>query len=521
MDDPTLRAFTYALLAFIAAYSIESWLFRSKIAGVPLVGSPGVISSYRDAFRFLLHGEEIVHKGYQRYNGVVFRVPFLGRWNFVASGPALKHIYYTPEDVLSFDEAIRDMMFNIQQLQADITLGSELRETPYHIPAVLTSLTRNLGKRFPDVRNEVDCAFEDILELQGTEWKLIPLMSSITDIVARISNRLFVGLPLCRDPEYLKFSVKHTVDVVIAAQLINLLPSFLRPSGNYQGRVSLMRLMGPLVAARIAMFEEQSKDWPDKPVSSLLLSIECMRLKPGTQSDLVTWLLDMAEPPQRTVPAIIQRVLVVVMAAIHTSSLTFAEALLDLATYPSYMEPLRREVESVIQKHGWTKAALGEMHKVDSLLRESQRINGLGCLALFRKVIHSDGFKFSDGTFLPSGSFINVPTREIHHDAEKFTNPDVFDGFRFYNMRSSPSEGSVFKHYMVTTEPTHLPFGHGKHACPGRFFAATELKSMLAHIVINYDVKLEHDGERPPDQLFNTVRMPNSKAKIWFRKRQL
>ncbi|KAJ7458361.1 cytochrome P450 [Mycena galericulata] len=486
MVDPTLRAFTYALLAFIAAYSIESWLFRSKIAGVPLVGSPGVTSSYRDAFRFLLHGEEIVHKGYQRYNDVVFRVPFLGRWNFVASGPALKDIYYTPEDVLSFDEAIRN------QLQADITLGSELRETPYHIPAVLTSLTRNLGRRFPDVRNEVDCAFEDILELQGTEWKLIPLMSSITDIVARISNRLFVGLPLCRDPEYLKFSVKHTVDVVITAQLINLLPAFLRAvlgpiiSSRKRNMREAIRLIGPLVAARITMFEEQGKDWPDKP------------------NDLVTWLLDMAEPPQRTVPAIIQRVLVV----------TFAEALLDLATYPSYMGPLRQEVESVIQKHGWTKAALGEMHK-------SQRINGLGCLQLFRKVIHPDGFKFSDGTFLPFGSLINVPTREIHHDAENFTNPDVFDGFRFYNMRSSPSEGSVFKHYMVTTEPTHLPFGHGKHACPGRFFAATELKSMLAHIVINYDVKLEHDGERPPDQLFNTVRMPDSKAKIWFRKRQL
>lgn len=29
---------------------------------------------------------------------------------------------------------------------------------------------------------------------------------------------------------------------------------------------------------------------------------------------------------------------------------------------------------------------------------------------------------------------------------------------------------------LVTTSPNHLAFGHGKHACPGRFFAATEIK---------------------------------------------
>lgn len=54
----------------------------------------------------------------------------------------------------------------------------------------------------------------------------------------------------------------------------------------------------------------------------------------------------------------------------------------------------------------------------------------------------------------------------------------------------------------------------------GRFFAVTELKAMLAHVVLNYDVKLEHEGVRPPDQVFETVRNANPKAKVWFRKRE-
>jgi hypothetical protein len=65
---------------------------------------------------------------------------------------------------------------------------------------------------------------------------------------------------------------------------------------------------------------------------------------------------------------------------------TFAEALLDLATYTSYIEPLREEVERVINKQGWTKAALGDMTKIDSFLRESQRINGFGSRMSFFEV---------------------------------------------------------------------------------------------------------------------------------------
>ncbi|KAF8145980.1 hypothetical protein K438DRAFT_1629082, partial [Mycena galopus ATCC 62051] len=58
-----------------------------------------------------------------------------------------------------------------------------------------------------------------------------------------------------------------------------------------------------------------------------------------------------------------------------------------------------------------------------------------------------------------------------------------------------------FKRQMVSTVVDHLPFGTGKHACPGRFFAVTELKAMMAHLVMNYDVKAEVEGVRPPDNI--------------------
>jgi hypothetical protein len=55
---------------------------------------------------------------------------------------------------------------------------------------------------------------------------------------------------------------------------------------------------------------------------------------------------------------------------------------------------------------------------------------------------------------------------------------------------------------------------------PGRFFASILLKTMLAHIVLNYDVQLPEPGRRPADQHYSTAVVPDPKAKVLFRKRQ-
>jgi hypothetical protein len=48
-------------------------------------------------------------------------------------------------------------------------------------------------------------------------------------IICRASNTAFVGLPLCRNKEYMDVMLKYTVDVVLGAHIIGLFPKFLRP----------------------------------------------------------------------------------------------------------------------------------------------------------------------------------------------------------------------------------------------------------------------------------------------------
>jgi hypothetical protein len=67
-------------------------------------------------------------------------------------------------------------------------------------------------------------------------------------VVARAASRIFVGLPMCkqlnsgvefafilldgpgRNEEYLNLAEQFSIDVLIRAQVIDLLPTFLQPS---------------------------------------------------------------------------------------------------------------------------------------------------------------------------------------------------------------------------------------------------------------------------------------------------
>ncbi len=54
-------------------------------------------------------------------------------------------------------------------------------------------------------------------------------------------------------------------------------------------------------------------------------------------------------------------------------------ALFDLCQWPEYVEPLREEIKRAIVEEGGLKlSAINKMRKLDSFLKESQRINHPG-----------------------------------------------------------------------------------------------------------------------------------------------
>lgn len=111
-------------------------------------------------------------------------------------------------------------------------------------------------------------------------------------------------------------------------------------------------------------------------------------------------------------------------------------------------------------------------------------------------------FTLSSGQVIPAGYNIEIPSYALTHDPDVIPDPDKFDPFRFYRAESQVIEEGVDggTNHLVSVSPINMNFGYGRHACPGRFFAASELKMILSRALLDYDIRLtEGTKERYPN----------------------
>jgi len=125
----------------------------------------------------------------------------------------------------------------------------------------------------------------------------------------------------------------------------------------------------------------------------------------------------------------------------------------------------------------------------------------------------------SDGTFLPKGTLTVVASSQLR-DPKLYPNPDRFDIYRFYNMRKIPGMENTGQ--FVTTSQDYSAWGHGKHACPGRFLASNTIKIALCHLLIKYDFRLSEGS--PTDLVpfgFSLVADPAARVDVRRREQEL
>ena len=90
---------------------------------------------------------------------------------------------------------------HIEDLQTDRTLPDpSLVRNPTHHHVINRDLTSKVGNLVPDIIDEVE---RDLSEQWGTDtenWKEIVTYESVIKCIARTSNRVFIGAPLCMCP---------------------------------------------------------------------------------------------------------------------------------------------------------------------------------------------------------------------------------------------------------------------------------------------------------------------------------
>lgn len=122
----------------------------------------------------------------------------------------------------------------------------------------------------------------------------------------------------------------------------------------------------------------------------------------------------MGDPVEMDPKRITRRLMRLNMVAIHTTSVTITNALLDLYSSPrveEYVAGLREECERVLKQHGgqWNKTAVNELYRIDSTIKESMRFSSLGITGLMRKVRVRESVCHCYRTPLPTSSEILPP----------------------------------------------------------------------------------------------------------------
>jgi len=486
-----------AVFSVFVLTTLIRWRFH-PLYSIPTIGPSFPLLSYLGAYRYCKNAREVLQEGYAKYK--VFKVAMLDQWIVIVSGADMnEELRKIPDSHANFVQAAEDIV------QMRYTLSETAATHQIHLPTIRGPLTKNLGIVFSDVVDEVDAAFADTIgnKMQSHEWVTVDVLMTMAVVISRASNRVFVGLPLCRNEDYLQIVRQFTFDVAKARFLLSLFPKFLKgvvgplvPWARRSTRNASVYL-GPIIEERQKKLKAMGDGWTNKP------------------NDYMMWMIDEANREGQPTQVIIEGLMVSNFAAIHTSSNSMTQAIYHLAESPVWVAILREEVENVIKEHGWTKVAFGKMWKLDSFMRESQRFNGITHISVMRKTLQDT--TLSDGTFLPAGTVVAGAASATHRDARSYENPDVFDPFRFADMRNE--DEARIKHQFVSTSPEYVAFGGGKHACPGRFFAVNELKVMMAYTLLNYDVKFEDGQPRPKNSSrWNSVVPP--RKDVLFRKRQ-
>ncbi|SMQ54553.1 unnamed protein product [Zymoseptoria tritici ST99CH_3D7] len=341
-----------------------------------------------------------------------------------------------------------------------------------------------------------------VSELFGvnSDWHEIPIQSTILELVARTSSRVFLGAELCRNSEWLKVTKEYAVLAFLAAQDLRLWSPWLRPIASLF--LSKCRL------SRAAIHKARATIEPVLAERSKVVAKNTGG-KATVFDDAIAW-IECAAGTASYDPQIVQLSLSAV--AVHTTTDLLSQALADIAAHPEIIAPLREEMISIMNQDGGLQtASLGRMELLDSCIKESQRMKPLSIASMGR--IATERVTLSNGTVIPKGQSILVDSSRMWDAKVHPSSPKTWDGYRFLRMREDPMKRDMAP--LVSTSPDHIAFGYGVHACPGRFFAANEVKIALIYILLKYELRFE-EGQMPRafDHGFTCVSDPSLKLSV-------
>ncbi|KAF3931956.1 hypothetical protein ABW20_dc0101826 [Dactylellina cionopaga] len=415
------------------------------------------------------------------------------------------------------------------------TFDNYIADDMFHIPIIRKDLTAKLASVTPAIVEELDLSFRHYIPQLATKpdekgWQTVTMYDLILKVVARTSHRVFIGEELCREEEYLDASIKYAIGVFPTSMLLNCFPKWLWP------------VIGPIVSIPLKLLRRKARKYLEPVILKRIAAIQSNVPESERPNDLMQWLIEASLARGggfATVDAITGRVLTVAFAAIHTTSLSACNTLYDLSYLGSKAAPGETPVEMLREElirvfpppHEFNKRYMQKLYNMDAFMKETVRLSLVGAIHSERNVTAKGGLTTSTGIYLPQGASFTFPAISRVTDPEVYERPKEHVYTRFYRgdiaeaMMHSEEEEVDEKNaaerkldrYMVTVTEDFPVFGQGVHSCPGRFFAANELRVLIAWFLLHYDLKPM--DERPPSWQFVWLDIMNTEAKMQIRSR--
>ncbi|RDA86915.1 hypothetical protein CP532_1870 [Ophiocordyceps camponoti-leonardi (nom. inval.)] len=541
----------FCVLFILVAYVIDFLTLAHSPKGIPSFSvGDGFIAHVRNSFAHLTRHRVWMSDGHVEYGskGLPFALPaFLSEpVEVVLPRSMIGWLMEQPENVVNSKVAIDRIIFSYYNF-----LNPRLIREDVANRIVTRFLPRHLAALIPAIDVEVQKAVARALRRVGeNEWASVNIWELWLDIVPQVTNRLLVGEELCRDQAFLDSMVGFTNAVNRNCLILRMFPralqSILGPLiaiPNWLHWRSAHKKLAPLIKRRLAEMKEDTSSSSSSSSSP-------------PPEDAITWIIRLAKREDKPwlldASTISTCILPLEFASIHTTVLTGQGWMLDLLSLPpdevsSAIETLTKEIKDQAPPPGvpWTKAGLQSLHRLDSSVRESQRLSNFSDGLIHRAVVAPEGLRHPDFEWtIPKGIVLTANVESTHHDDVLYGDALVYQPFRYALMREEGAEDEEKKKSvasemdekstatsvvtpnnntnpltlgMVSTSSHHLAFGHGRHACPGRFFAAHELKLILAQLLLNYEFR--PIAERPRPGWIGSIAIPPLGACVEMRRK--
>lgn len=334
-----------------------------------LLGAVKIKRGYVNSIKSLLD------EGYKRYKTTAFVIQTSDLPRLVLPTKYLDELRSLPESIISHRKSVNDRFLGFW------TGLDAVSESTLHNEICQTTLVQNLPKLLPEMAEEaLDALKNNMNTALSTTNAYVPIHTYgiVFNVIARINSRVLVGEPLCRDPHWLKAAEGFPQDSVSVATDLRPYPPTLRWL-VYPFLASTKRLkadyaiglekLRPLIASR----REQSTKHHEGGKME----------KPG---DVLQWMIDMGTGNDRNANTIVRKMMFLTMAGFHAPTATAIHVLYDLCAYPEFVAPLRKEIEDELAAEGgrWTLNLLHRLKRLDSVLKESQRLNAPGLRTLVK-----------------------------------------------------------------------------------------------------------------------------------------